>query len=79
MGLTLPGMIELPGSLAGMIISPIPHLGPEAKNRMSLAMTIATDLIKLFINNNNETATSLNYPNLISLFKIIFLLGCYIK
>jgi hypothetical protein len=29
-------MIELPGSFAGNEISPIPDLGPEAKNLMSL-------------------------------------------
>ena len=39
-GLTLPGMIELPGSLAGNISSPIPHRGPEASQRMSLAIFI---------------------------------------
>ena len=37
-GFTLPGMIELPGSLAGMRISPMPDRGPEASQRMSLAI-----------------------------------------
>ena len=37
-GFTFPGMMELPGSLAGMIISPIPDRGPEAMSRMSLAI-----------------------------------------
>ena len=49
-GLTLPGMIELPGSFAGSINSPIPDLGPEAINRISLAI--------LFI----ETANCFNAP-----------------
>ena len=39
-GLTLPGMIELPGSLAGMAISPRPQRGPLASQRMSLAIFI---------------------------------------
>ena len=30
-GLTLPGMIELPGSFSGIAISPMPQRGPEAK------------------------------------------------
>ena len=37
-GFTLPGMIELPGSLAGIVISPSPQRGPEASQRMSLAI-----------------------------------------
>ena len=37
-GFTLPGIIELPGSFAGIIISPIPDLGPLAINLMSLAI-----------------------------------------
>ena len=37
-GFTFPGMIELPGSLAGITISPIPDLGPEESNRMSFAI-----------------------------------------
>ena len=40
-GLTLPGMIEEPGSLAGRISSLIPHRGPEASQRMSLAIFIS--------------------------------------
>ena len=40
-GLTLPGMIEEPGSLAGRISSPIPQRGPEASQRMSLAIFIS--------------------------------------
>ena len=34
-GLTLPGMIELPGSLDGITISPSPQRGPDASQRTS--------------------------------------------
>ena len=37
-GLTLPGMIELPGSFSGMRSSPSPERGPEASRRTSLAI-----------------------------------------
>ncbi len=37
-GFTLPGMMELPGWVAGMAISPMPHCGPEPSQRMSLAI-----------------------------------------
>ena len=40
-GLTLPGMIELPGSFSGIVISPRPERGPEAIQRMSLAIFIS--------------------------------------
>ena len=33
-------MIELPGSLAGIIISPIPERGPEAIMRISFAILL---------------------------------------
>ena len=39
-GLTLPGMIEDPGSFGGITISPIPLLGPEAKRRISFAILL---------------------------------------
>src|SRR4029078_3980591 len=39
-GLTLPGMIELPGSFSGIEISPKPQRGPEANQRTSLAIFI---------------------------------------
>ncbi len=39
-GLTLPGMMELPGSFSGMRISPRPQRGPEASQRTSLAIFI---------------------------------------
>ncbi len=40
-GLTLPGMIELPGSFSGIEISPRPLRGPEAIQRTSLAIFIS--------------------------------------
>jgi len=39
-GLTLPGMMDEPGSLAGRMISPMPERGPEPSRRMSLAIFI---------------------------------------
>ena len=39
-GFTLPGMMELPGSFSGMVISPMPERGPEASQRMSLAILL---------------------------------------
>ena len=46
-GLTLPGMIEEPGSFSGRISSPRPERGPEPSRRMSLAIlnrAVATEL-----------------------------------
>ena len=40
-GLTLPGMIDEPGSFSGRISSPKPQRGPEASQRMSLAIFIS--------------------------------------
>ncbi len=40
-GLTLPGIILLPGSFSGIVISPRPHRGPLASNRMSFAIFIS--------------------------------------
>src|ERR1700747_2939338 len=37
-GLTLPGMILEPGSFSGRVSSPKPQRGPEASQRMSLAI-----------------------------------------
>ena len=37
-GLTLPGMIEEPGSFSGSDSSPRPERGPEPRKRMSLAI-----------------------------------------
>ena len=39
-GLTFPGMMELPGSFSGMSSSPMPQRGPEASRRTSLAIFI---------------------------------------
>ena len=39
-GLTFPGIIELPGSFSGMKISPRPHRGPLDSQRMSFAIFI---------------------------------------
>ena len=38
MGFTFPGMIELPGSFSGIVISPSPERGPDASQRTSLAI-----------------------------------------
>jgi hypothetical protein len=40
-GLTLPGMIDEPGSFSGIVISPMPERGPEASQRTSLAIFIS--------------------------------------
>jgi hypothetical protein len=40
-GLTLPGMMLLPGSFSGMRSSPRPARGPEASQRTSLAILIS--------------------------------------
>src|SRR5664279_1695657 len=39
-GFTFPGIIDEPGSLAGIVISPIPDLGPDAIILISLAIFI---------------------------------------
>ena len=39
-GLTLPGMMEEPGSFSGIVISPRPSRGPLASHRISLAIFI---------------------------------------
>jgi len=49
-GLTLPGIIEDPGSFSGNNNSPKPDLGPEPRNLISLAIFI------------NETAKVFNVP-----------------
>ena len=40
-GLTLPGMIEEPGSFSGRLISAMPERGPEPSRRRSLAIFIS--------------------------------------
>ena len=39
-GLTLPGMIDEPGSFSGRAISPRPERGPEPRKRMSLPILL---------------------------------------
>src|SRR4028118_990607 len=39
-GLTLPGMIELPGSFSGSLSSPRPQRGPEPRTRVRLALSV---------------------------------------
>ena len=39
-GLTLPGMIELPGSFSGRLSSPRPERGPDPNRRKSLAILV---------------------------------------
>ena len=46
-GFIFPGIMELPGSLDGRIISPIPDLGPDDKNLMSLAILLRLTAINL--------------------------------
>ncbi len=50
-GLTFPGIILDPGSLAGKDSSPIPHRGPEPSHLMSFAIFI------------NETARVFSAPD----------------
>src|SRR5271156_6258728 len=48
-GLTLPGMIEEPGSFSGNISSPRPERGPDPNSRISLAISnrpVATELTR---------------------------------
>ena len=42
-GLTLPGMIDEPGSFSGSLSSPKPQRGPEPSSRMSLAILFEAD------------------------------------
>ena len=46
-GLTFPGMIELPGSFSGSLSSPRPQRGPEPSRRMSLAILVSATAITL--------------------------------
>ena len=47
MGFTFPGIIDDPGSLAGIINSPKPDLGPDAKNLISFII-FNNDIDKIF-------------------------------
>jgi hypothetical protein len=42
-GLTLPGMMELPGSFSGSEISPSPERGPEPRKRRSFYASVSND------------------------------------
>ena len=56
-GFTLPGMIELPGSFVGRLISPIPERGPLPSQRISLAILFnETDTV--FNADDNSTMLS---------------------
>ena len=60
-GLTLPGMIEEPGSFSGSDSSPRPERGPEPSRRMSLAILnsdAATVLIAPWLNTIASCAAS---------------------
>src|ERR1700731_3489818 len=60
-GLTLPGMIEEPGSFSGRLISPKPERGPEASRRMSLAILnrpVAADTIAPVANTEGAGETA---------------------
>ena len=46
-GLTLPGMIELPGSFSGSFNSPSPQRGPEPSSRMSLAILVSDTAMRV--------------------------------
>lgn len=54
-GLTLPGIIDEPGSFSGNYNSPNPDLGPEPKNLISLAI-----LCNIVANVDNELWNSVN-------------------
>src|SRR3982750_4142231 len=57
-GLTLPGMIELPGCRLGIEISPMPQRGPDASQRISLAILLTGAAI-VFKTPEVSTAASL--------------------
>ncbi len=54
-GLTLPGMIDDPGSFSGIWISPMPQRGPLASQRTSLAIFISAPAS---VRSEAETLTS---------------------
>ena len=66
-GLTFPGIILDPGSLAGKDSSPIPHLGPEPSHLMSFAIFI-NETARVFSAPDAETIASwaANWENLFS-------------
>lgn len=66
MGLTFPGIIELPGSFSGKESSPNPDLGPLPKNLISFAI-LCNEQAKVFKLPENSTNASLppNASNLL--------------
>src|SRR3989338_6467445 len=56
-GFTFPGMIERPGSWSGIEIAPRPARGPEANQRMSLAI-LFKETAKVFNAQLNSTKAS---------------------
>src|SRR5262245_46813208 len=62
-GLTLPGMIELPGWRLGIEISPMPQRGPDASQRMSLAILVSDAAMVL---STPEVSTAASLPAIAS-------------
>jgi hypothetical protein len=60
-GFTLPGMMLLPGWVAGMLISPIPHRGPLASHRTSFA--ILAQLIAIVLSWTGTPRTTASWPH----------------
>ncbi|SKO75603.1 Uncharacterised protein [Mycobacteroides abscessus subsp. massiliense] len=58
-GLTLPGMMDEPGSFSGILISPKPQRGPLASQRMSLAILFR---LAASVFNAPEAATAASRP-----------------
>src|ERR1700687_1681026 len=56
-GFTLPGMIDDPGSFSGIDSSPRPQRGPEASQRISLAIFIS-DAARVFSAPEAKTISS---------------------
>jgi len=58
-GLTLPGIIEEPGSFSGRISSPNPDLGPEPRNLISFAILKIAPAVVL---RDPENSTIASFP-----------------
>ena len=56
-GLTLPGMIELPGSFSGSFNSPSPQRGPLPSRRISLAIFAADTAIVLSVPDSSTSVS----------------------
>ena len=68
-GFTFPGMMDDPGSLAGIKISPMPERGPLANQRISLAI-LNNDPETVFNALDNSTMLSCP-PNASNLFSAV--------